>query len=184
MTEQTQLKTFWETLDKKKYNKNTLLERYIKNNASDVILNFIKLGGGPKLGSISEQYGKFIFDDFTYRLKGECSYDHICLFENTTIKIEQKTSTLNNSNDFMWQHVSEKHPWDILLLMGIHYNDIIFYGMNKNTFKKLIIKGKITNQGSKNKDSEQGMWFTYSNVKNDVAVINTIDDIINLYKSN
>ena len=80
----------------------------------------------------------------------------------------------------MWQHVAEKHPWNILLLMAIDYKEIKFYAMNKETFTKLVKEGKITNQGSKNKDSEQGMWFRYSNVKNDIITIKTNEDIINL----
>ncbi len=83
----------------------------------------------------------------------------------------------------MWQHVAEKHPWNILLLMAIDYKEIKFYAMNKETFTKLVKEGKITNQGSKNKDSEQGMWFRYSNVKNDIITITSNEDIINLSKN-
>ena len=80
----------------------------------------------------------------------------------------------------MQQHIAEKHSWDILLLMGIHYKEIRFYDINKDTFKKLVVEGKITNQGNKNKDSEQGMWCKYSNVKNDVITITTNENIIKL----
>ena len=175
------LSIFWKTIDNTKKNKETQLETYIKNNANEHILRFIKLGGGPSLGSMSEQYAKFIFNELKDRLMGDSSHDHTIVFGDIILKIEQKTSTLNKSGDFMWQHVAEKHPWDILLLMGIHYNEIIFYGMNKDTFKKLVSDGKITNQGSKNKDSEQGMWFRFSNVKNDIPIIKTNEDIIKLY---
>ena len=175
------LSNFWKTIDNKKKIKETQLEIYIKNKANEHILRFIKLGGGPALGSMSEQYGKFIFNELKDRLKGESCHDHTIVFGDKIIKIEQKTSTLNKSKDFMWQHIAEKHPWDILLLMGIHYNEIIFYGMNKDIFKKLVNDGKITNQGSKNKDSEQGMWFRLSNVKNDITLIKTNEDIIKLY---
>ena len=175
------LTNFWKTIDNNKKNKESQLEIYIKNNANEHILRFIKLGGGPALGSMSEQYGKFIFSELKDRLKGDSSHDHTIMFNNKIIKIEQKSSTLNKSGDFMWQHIAEKHPWDILLLMGIHYNEIIFYGMNKDMFKKLVNEGKITNQGSKNKDSEQGMWFRYSNVKYDITLIKTNEDIIKLY---
>ena len=177
------LAKFWETIEKTKKTKETQFETYIRNGANEHILRFIKLGGGPALGSIAEQFSKFKFNKLKDRIKGDTSHDHTIIINKKIVKIEQKTSTLNKAGDFMWQHIAEKHPWDILLLMGIHYNEIKFYGMNKDNFKKLINEGKITNQGSKNKDSEQGMWFRYSNVKNDIITIKTNEDIINLLEN-
>ena len=178
-----ELAKFWETIDETKKTKETQLETYIRNGANEHILRFIKLGGGPALGSTAEQFSKFKFNKLKDRIKGDTSHDHTIIINKKNVKIEQKTSTLNKAGDFMWQHIAEKHPWDILLLMGIHYNEIKFYGMNKDTFKKLVNEGKITNQGSKNKDSEQGMWFRYSNVKNDIITIKTNEDIINLLEN-
>lgn len=175
-----ELAKFWETIDETKKTKETQLERYIRNGANEHILKFIILGGGSALGSTGEKFSKFKFNKLKDRIKGDTSHDHTIIINKKIVKIEQKTSTLNDAGDFMWQHIAEKHPWDILLLMGIHYNEIKFYGMNKDTFKKLVNEGKITNQGSKNKDSEQGMWFRYSNVKNDIITIKTNEDIINL----
>jgi hypothetical protein len=175
-----ELSKFWNTIDETKKIKETQLETFIRNGAKENILRFIKLGGGPALGSTAEQFTKFKFSKLKERLKGDTSHDHTIIINKKIIKIEQKTSTLNKAGDFMWQHIAEKHPWDILLLMGIHYNEIKFYGINKDTFKKLVDEGKITNQGSKNKDSEQGMWFRYSNVKKDITTITTNEDIINL----
>ena len=91
------LSIFWKTIDNTKKNKESQLETYIKNNANEHILRFIKLGGGPSLGSMSEQYGKFIFNELKDRLNGESSHDHIIVFGDKIIKIEQKTSTLNKS---------------------------------------------------------------------------------------
>jgi hypothetical protein len=174
---------FWEINDKTNKTKETQLETYIKNDANEHILRFIKLGGGQALGSIAEQFSKLKFSILKDRLKGDTSHDHTITINKIIIKIEQKTSTLNKAGDFMWQHIAVKHKWDILLLVGIHYNEIKFYGINRDTFKKLVDEGKITNQGSKNKDSEQGMWFRYSNVKNDIMTIKTNEDIIKLIKN-
>jgi hypothetical protein len=175
-----ELSKFWNTIDETKKTKESQLETYIRNGSNENILRFIKLGGGPALGSTAEQFSKFKFSKLKERLKGDTSHDHTIIINKKIIKIEQKTSTLNKSGDFMWQHIAVKHPWNILLLMGIHYNEIRFYGINKDTFKKLVDEGKITNQGSKNKDSEQGMWFRYSNVKNDIMTITANEDIIKL----
>ena len=60
---------------------------------------------------------------------------------------------------------------------------IIIYGLNRKIFDKLVSEHKITNQGSKNKNSEQGLWFKYSNVKNDLIIINNDKDLIKLCKN-
>jgi hypothetical protein len=177
------LNNFWILIDTTNKKKDTQLETYIKNGSNEYILRFIKLGGGPSLGSISEKFSKFKFNILQDRLKGDTTHDHVIFIDNKSIKIEQKTSTLNKVNDFMWQHIAEKHSWDILLLMGIHYNEIYFFGLNKTTFKNLVNQGKITNQGNKNKDSHQGMWFKYSNVKNDIKIIKSNEDLLELARN-
>jgi hypothetical protein len=174
---------FWEFIDKKSKAKDTQLETYKKNNANQHILRFIKLGGGSSLGSMAEQFSKLKFNILKDRLKGDTSHDHTININNIIIKVEQKTSTLSKTDDFMWQHIAVKHKWDILLLVGIHYNEIKFYGINRDIFNKLVDDGKITNQGSKNKDSEQGMWCKYSNIKDDIITIDTNEDIIKLVKN-
>jgi len=142
------------------------------------------LGGGSALGSTAEQYSKLKFNILKDRLKGDTCHDHTININNVIIKVEQKTSTLTKAGDFMWQHIAVKHKWNILLLVGIHYNEIKFYGVNRDIFNKLVHNGKITNQGSKNKDSEQGLWCKYSNIKDDIITIDTNEDIIKLVKNN
>lgn len=106
---------FWEIIDKKSKVKETQLETYIKNNANEYILRFIKLGGGSALGSTAEQFSKLKFNILKDRLKGDTCYDHTININNIIIKVEQKTSTLSKAGDFMWQHIAVKHKWDILL---------------------------------------------------------------------
>jgi hypothetical protein len=175
------LEIFWNNYDNKNKKKESQIDIYKKNGSNENILRFIKLGGGPALGTIGEQYAKYTFNNLKERIKGDTGHDHTIQINGETIKIEQKTSSLNKKGDFMWQHVAEKHSWDILLLMGIHYNHVLFYGMNKDKFKELVVKGKITNQGNKNKDSEQGMWFNFLNVKDDIIEIKTNEDFFKIF---
>jgi len=174
------LGNFIESYDKKQCKKETLLTKYIKNNAHPNILYIVKLGGGSKLGSFCEQFSFHKFNILTKRLKNNTGYDAIIQINNININIEIKTSTLHKSNDFMWQHIAIKHLWNILLLIGIHYNKILFFGMTRKIFEKLVTDEKITNQGNKNKNSEQGMWFKYSNVINDLKLIETNEDLLHL----
>lgn len=181
--DESELAKFWNIYDKKnKIKEETQIDRYIRNGANKHIIRFIELGGGPKLGCIVEKCAKnkFNLDD---RIKGDTSHDHTIKYKDNIIKIEQKTSTLNKTDDLMWQHISPKHKWNILLFVGIKYKEIVFFGMNRYIFNKLVNEGKITNQGNKNKDNEQGMWCKYSNIKNDLIEIKTNEDIILLYNN-
>lgn len=178
-----ELSSFWKIIEREQKNE-TRLEKYIRNGANENILKFVRLNGGPSLGSVAEKYVRFKFHDLKKRLKGENGHDHIFINDKQIIKIEQKTSTLYDNNDFMWQHIAEKHEWNILLLMGIHYNNVLFFAMNRKIFKKLVKNHKITNQGNKNKNSAQGLWCKYSNIKDFIAVINNTDDIVKLMNDN
>lgn len=188
---------FWSNYDNTNKKKETQLERYIRNNASESILRFVKLGGGPALGSAAEKYARYIFTELSER--EDSGHDHIIKKKNTdsvanittsdsdlshTLKIEQKTSTLDKHNNYMWQHIASKHNWNILLLTAIGYNEITFYALNRTQFDSLVLKGKITNQGNKAKDSEQGLWLKFSDVKDDLIKITTSADIIKLYNDN
>jgi len=172
------LDVFWNEVDKKKKKKKeTQIERYQKNDAPEGILRFIKLGGGPSLGCTSEKYCRFVFDILKERIKKDTTHDHTLKINGKLFKIEQKTSTLNCNNDYRWQHISLKHNWDILICMSIGYKDIKFYGLTKHQLIKLVSVGKITNQGSKDKSSEQGNWFWFKNVKNNMTILETNNDI-------
>ena len=61
----------------------------------------------------------------------------------------------------------------MLLLCGIDYTDIKFWGMNRQTFAQLIADQKITNQGSKGAESSEGMWFNYTDVQHALTPIET-----------
>jgi len=50
--------------------------------------------------------------------------------------------------------------------------------MNRKTFNFLVSENKITNQGNKKEDSSEGMWFSYSDVKNHLIEINNNEQLI------
>ena len=183
MAKDNDIKSFWKLINNKK--NNTLYDRYKHNDAPEEILNFITLGGGGKLGCISEQYAKYKFNILQKRKEGDTNYDHIIEINNKLIKVEQKTSTNNGKKSkFLWQHIAINHDWNILLLMAIDYTEVNFYGLTKKQFNKLLKDGKITNQGSKDNSSHQGYWFKFNNVKDDLIIINNNEDLIKFIKSN
>jgi hypothetical protein len=175
-----EIDNFWTSISGKGVQKPTQLQRYEKKNAPDGIKKFIAIGGGPKMGTTLEQYARFRFKSLQKRGKGggtrnsETGYDHLLPLAEKTIHVEQKSSGHWGEDDYKWQHVEDKHKWDILLLCGIDYTCVRFWIMDRKTFSRLISEEKITNQGNKTGDSSEGMWFNYSDVKD--SLIEVRDD--------
>jgi len=163
---------FW-TSSKKKITQ-TQLQRYQAKGSPEYILRFISIGGGPGMGTTMESFARFKFKNLAKRSKGssETGYDHILKIEDKVVYVEQKSSGHWGENDFKWQHVEKDHKWNILLLCGITYTEVKFWGMNREVFNRLCSESKITNQGNKTGDSSEGVWFNYSNVKDSLVEIN------------
>jgi hypothetical protein len=174
---------FWKSISSKA--KPTQLERYERRDSPECIKKFISLGGGPKMGTTLEQYARFRFKSLCKRKSGksETGYDHLVTIHDSEVYIEQKSSGHWGEDDYRWQHVEQNHKWNILLLCGIDYTCIKFWVMDRKTFNKLIDEKKITNQGNKAKDSSEGMWFNYSDVKDYLTEVHTDEDIIRTLES-
>ena len=173
---------FW---DKHGDGKPSQTERYEKRNSPDEILRFIRIGGGPKMGTTLESYARFEFPCLQKRNKGKnTGYDHKITLPSKEIYIEQKSSGHWSVNDYKWQHVEKKHKWNILLLCGIDYYEIHFWVMNRSVFDKLIEEKKITNQGNKTGESSEGMWFNYSDVAKSLIKIKTNEELLHYVSSN
>jgi hypothetical protein len=177
-TPQQHIEAFWNSMKDK--SKPTQLQRYEAKQSPDCIKKFIAIGGGPKMGTTLEQYARFHFTCLKGRNKGKCEtgYDQVLTLDGKDTLIEQKSSGHWGEDDYKWQHVEEKHKWNMLLLCGIDYTDIKFWAMNRETFAALKQKGKITNQGNKGADSSEGVWFNYSDVKEELVEIRTNKDLI------
>jgi hypothetical protein len=159
-------------------------DRYEQRNSPIWILRFIRIGGGPKMGTTLESYARFEFPCLQKRNKGKnTGDDHKITLPSKEIYIEQKSSGHWGENDYKWQHVEEKHKWHILLLCGIDYHEIHFWVMNRSIFEQLIEEKKITNQGNKTGESSEGMWFNYSDVVDALIQIKTNEELFNYVNS-
>ena len=169
---------FWESLEGKKKTL-TQLERYQQKQSPDYITKFIAIGGGPKMGNMLEDFARFKFKSLQKRCKGaeQTGYDHIVTVNEKPVYVEQKSSGHWGADDYKWQHIEDKHKWTMLLLCGIDYTDVHFWGMDRPTFKMLCEQGVITNQGNKAADSSEGRWFSYSDVKENLVPICTDEDL-------
>ena len=171
---------FWKSLEGGAKRTLTQLERYTAAAAPEYILKFIAIGGGPKMGTTLEQYARFHFKSLQKRSKGkeQTGYDHLITVGEKTVYVEQKSSGFWSGENFKWQHVESGHKWSMLLLCGIEYTTVRFWGMNRATFKRLIDEKKITNQGNKAEESSEGMWFWYSDVKDSLVEITTDEELL------
>ena len=183
MSQTIEIDNFWKSISGKE--KPTQLQRYEKKNAPDGIKKFIAIGGGPKMGTTLEQYARFRFKNLQKRSKGkeETGYDHLIKLEPKDILVEQKSSGHWGDDDYKWQHVEDKHKWNMLLLCGIDYTNVKFWGMDRKTFSRLISEKKITNQGNKTGESSEGMWFNYSDVKDSLVEIQTEEQLLQFASS-
>jgi hypothetical protein len=179
----TEIDNFWKSISGKE--KPTQLQRYEKKNAPEAIKKFIAIGGGPKMGTTLEQYARFRFKNLQKRNKGkeETGYDHLIKLLIKNILVEQKSSGHWGDDDYKWQHVEDKHKWDMLLLCGIDYTSVKFWGMDRKTFSRLISEKKITNQGTKTGESSEGMWFYYSDVKDSLVELQTDEQLLQFASS-
>ena len=66
----------------------------------------------------------------------------------------------------------------MLLLCGIDYHEVKFWAMNRKIFNTLLYEKKITNQGNKECDSSEGVWFNYSDVKDLLVEIQSEEQLI------
>ena len=182
--ETTKYDIFWEK--KKNNTKPTQLERYQSHGSPNGILNFIRIGGGSKMGTTLEEFAREEFSCLQKRNKGKnnTGYDHRISLENKEIYIEQKSSGHWGETNYKWQHIEDKHKWDILLLCGIDYYEIKFWVMNREIFNKLIEEKKITNQGSSTGESSEGMWFNYADVKESLIQINKNEELLQYVNMN
>jgi len=168
------LEAFWTSIEGTK-KALTQLQRYEAAGSPETILRFIRLGGGTAMGPTLEKYARFRFKGLAKRASGaeQTGYDHLF----GIVCVEQKSSGHWGADDFKWQHVETKHKWKVLLLCGIGYKEVKFWGMDRATYNRLISDGKITNQGNKAGDSSEGNWFFYSDVKDALTPIRTDEEL-------
>ncbi len=175
----TLIERFWASVENKKHSLSQL-DRYKQKQSPEAILKFIEMGGGSRLGCTLEGLARFKFKSLQKRSKGaeQTGYDHIVTVNEKPVYVEQKSSGHWGETDYKWQHIEEKHKWSMLLLCGIDYNEIHFWGMDRQTFKMLCEQGVITNQGNKMADSSEGRWLNYSDVKENLVPIQTDEDLL------
>ena len=169
---------YWQIQDgKKKTGKETQRERYQRMKAIPEIQRIIDIGGGPGMGTRCEDIARYWFSPLLQK-RESTGHDH--KVKDLDKKLEQKSSGLWDSTEdsFKWQHIEVDHNWDGLLLAGIYPSFIRYWGLNKEIFKKLVQEGKVTNQGNAEKNSTEGMWMNYKDIKDSLVEIQTSEQLL------
>lgn len=165
----------------------TQLQRYERLGAPQPILDMIRRGGGPAMGTQAERIVRSYFPCLLPRLSKKASgthnsgYDHRsqCMISDEWKLLEQKTSGLwsDAENDHCWQHIEKDHPWNGLLLAGIGVDSIRMWGMTRSDFEACVLDGRATNQGNKEKNSSEGVWMLYRNVRDCLTPLSNESDV-------
>lgn len=168
---------FWANTKKCKMSQ---LDRYKLKDAPAYICKFIELGGGTKMGTTCEEFARFKFPVLQKRKSGahQSGYDHLLKKDDVDLFVEQKSAGRWENGDYKWQHIEPNHKWSFLLLCGIDYTEVKFWVMSRPVFNDLVSEHKITNQGNKEGESNQGMWMWYSDIKDYLIEVTSSDELI------
>lgn len=176
---------FWEQEDKNAKKTENQRQRYQRLQAKPEIMRIIEMGGGNAMGCAMERYARFFFQPYLKPRTGKkkdtnsTGHDQRIMVGSVEKKLEQKSSGLWGDGDtFRWQHLEAKHKWDGLLLTGIYPDKIVFWGMTRAAFLKCVEEGKATNQGNQEKDSTEGIWMLYKDIKDSLVEIRTKEELL------
>jgi len=153
--------------------------RYKSKGAPEWIIGITELGGGKAQGNLMEEHARYRFPMLQNRRtgRGQDWHDHTVLMKELFAEQKSSTNRGDNTKKFHWQHIAPSHPWSFLLLTGIDYDGIYYWAMSRDTFAKLLLENKITNQGSTNGDSTEGHWMWYNDIKDVLVPINNENDL-------
>ena len=138
------------------------LRFYKRYNATENILKLVCLN--PRsFGCLVE---KIAIEKFEMTKSSHPSFDSV---KNGT-RYEIKTSRYwagTKTPTFKWQHIEPDHPWDVLLLIGVDFNDLVYYEMTRDNFNSLL-GNEIKLQGG---GSGQGYWFSLNDIPREKLTI-------------
>jgi hypothetical protein len=145
-------------------------EYYLRNNASPEILKLVKMSN-RKFGCFMEKLCIEVLG-----LNEGIDSTHDAIFQDLLCEIKASRFWVSTET-FKWQHVMIKHECDFLLLCEVNFDHVNIYAITKEKVLDLHKEGKIKEQGKKN--SHQGLWFTYEQIKNYLTKISSQKDLIN-----
>jgi hypothetical protein len=152
--------------------KSNQLDFYLKNNSSENILKIVGLNNK----SFGERMQRIISEVLGMTKATNTGHD-----ANKNGKlIEIKSSRFwVDTKDWCFQHIMEDHKYDYLLCVGINFDNIEMYIIDKEDFLDLKYDGIVRVQGG---GEGQGMWFQFRDLKEYLHKIESVEDFDNWIK--
>lgn len=142
------------------------LDYYIKHDSHEDILKIIALNNK----SFGERMQRIVSEVLGMTKATNTGHDAI---KNGKL-IEIKSSRFwVDTKDWCFQHIMEDHKYDYLLCVGIAFDNIEMYIIDKEDFLDLKHDGIVKVQGG---GEGQGMWFQFRDLKDYLHKIESVED--------
>jgi hypothetical protein len=142
------------------------LDFYLKNNSHEDILKIVSLNNKA-------------FGELMQRIIGEVlgmgkatNTGHDAIKNKKLIEIKS-SRYWTKTKDWCFQHIMEDHKYDYLLCVGIAFDNIEMYIIDKEDFLDLKHDGIVKVQGG---GEGQGMWFQFRDLKDYLHKIESVED--------
>lgn len=152
--------------------KSNQLDFYLKNNSSENILKIVELNNK----SFGERMQRIISEVLGMTKATNTGHD-----ANKNGKlVEIKSSRFwVDTKDWRFQHIMVDHKYDYLLCVGINFDNIEMYIIDKEDFLDLENDGIVRVQGG---GEGQGMWFQFRDLEKYLHKIESVEDFDNWIK--
>jgi hypothetical protein len=142
------------------------LDFYRNNNSSENILKIIALNNK----SFGERMQRIVGE--TLGMSKATSTGHDAIKNGKLIEVKSSRYWVD-TKDWCFQHIMADHKYDYLLCVGIAFDNIELYIIDKEDFFHLKDDGIVRVQGG---GEGQGMWFQFRDMKDYLHKIESIED--------
>jgi hypothetical protein len=148
------------------------LDFYRNNNSPKNILKMVSLNNK----SFGERMQRIVGE--TLGMSKATSTGHDAIKNGKLIEIKSSRYWVD-TKDWCFQHIMADHKYDYLLCVGIAFDNIELYIIDKEEFFHLKDDGIVKVQGG---GEGQGMWFQFRDMKDYLHKIESVEDFDNWIK--
>lgn len=145
---------------------------YEQNNSHPKIMELIELGSK----SFGESMQRIVAE--LLGMEKAKSTGHDAQKNGKLIEIKSSRYWVD-TKDWCFQHIMEDHKYDYLLCVGIAFDNIELYIIDKEELFELKHDGLVRLQGG---GEGQGMWFQFKDMKDYLHRIESVEDFDNWIK--
>jgi len=142
------------------------MDFYRKNNSSENILKMVALNNK----SFGERMQRIVSE--TLGMSKATSTGHDAIKNGKLIEIKSSRYWVD-TKDWCFQHIMADHKYDYLLCVGIAFDNIELYIIDKEEFFHLKDDGIVRVQGG---GEGQGMWFQFRDMKDCLHKVESVED--------